>query len=208
MKKFIHLIFCILLAGCIFTGCGSTPQANSTPDESLLLDANVLTDYLRRSMSNKSQPENPQFNYLPFVFNCFFYKDQPDFCYYDENPVDPQTELLAIDIAGCEKIIHQVFNDKWDITQNLDSFYAEVTDTAVLFPVATGWGLMGYYPGDYIYSEFSGNGGQVVSHFELFGPDWSADDIAHKSFGNYKIIFDVVNENSETFLRFNRFEKE
>ncbi|MBR4036549.1 MAG: hypothetical protein IKJ05_07460, partial [Oscillospiraceae bacterium] len=63
-------------------------------------------------------------------------------------------------------------------------------------------------PGEYIYSEFSDDNTQVVSHFELFGPDWDDGDIAHKSCGNYKIIFNILTEDKETFLRFDRFEKE
>ncbi len=208
MKRFFTLLLCTLLTVCVFTGCADTPQQPVKPDESMLLDSNVITNYLCRSLGNKSQPETPEFNYLPFVFNCFYYKDQPDFCYYDETPVNPQTAMLTIDIAGSDRIIHQVFDDSWDITQNTDSFFVEVTDTSVLFPTEVGWGLMGYYAGDYIYSEFSDDNTQVVSHFELFGSDWDASDIAHKFYGNYKIIFDITTENEETFLRFNRFEKE
>ena len=211
MKKVIAFILCTVMITATFTACGSQTVGNATDiqvDESLLLDSNVLTDYLCRSLNNKSQPEDGQFNYLPFVFSCYFYKDQPEFCYYDETPVDPYTEQLTIDIAGCDKIIHQVFDDSWDITQNLAGYAADVTDTAVLFPTALDWGLMGYYAGDYIYSEFNDDKTRVVSHFELFGPDWDGDDIAHKSYGDYQIIFDIVTENNETFLRFNRFEKE
>lgn len=207
MKKFVSLLLVAVMAVCMLSGCGQTPQSSALPDESLLLDANVLTDYLCHSLNNKKQPEDGEFYYLQFVFSCFYYKDQPDFCYYDSTPVSSEEELV-INLDTSRKIMHQVFNLDWDITENVNGFSTRVKDNDLLFTLGFGWGLMGYYPGEYIYSEFSDDNTQVVSHFELFGPDWDGDDIAHKSCGNYKIIFDIVTEDTETFLRFDRFEKE
>jgi len=55
MKKFLSMIIFVLIMG-IFTGCTDTEQARQ-PDKSLLLDANVLTDYLCRSLNSKKSPE-------------------------------------------------------------------------------------------------------------------------------------------------------
>lgn len=205
MKKFLSMIIFVLIMG-IFTGCTDTEQARQ-PDESLLLDANVMTDYLCRSLNSKKSPEEADFNYLQFVFSCFYYKDQPDFCYYDATPLDKENDALIINLDASRKIMHQVFGIDWDITENVTGFSTKTEDNHLLFYLGFGWGLMGYAPGDYIYSEFDDNG-HVVTHFDLDGPDWDADDIATKPYGRYTVIYDITNENGQEFLRFNRFEKE
>lgn len=53
MKRFLSLILCMLMSVCIFTGCSDTQPENAIPDESLLLDTNVMTDYLCRSLNSK-----------------------------------------------------------------------------------------------------------------------------------------------------------
>ena len=207
MKRFLSLILCMLMSVCIFTGCSDTQPENAIPDESLLLDANVMTDYLCRSLNSKKSPEEADFNYLQFVFSCFYYKDQPDFCYYDATPLT-EDESLVINLDASRKIMHQVFGIDWDITENVNGFSTRVSDNNLLFTTGFGWGLMVYYPGEYIYSDFSDDSTQVVSHFDLNGPDWDADDIATKPYGRYTVIYDITNENGQEFLRFNRFEKE
>lgn len=206
MKRFLSLILCMLMSVCIFTGCGDSEQQSKQPDESLLLDANVLTDYLCRSLNGRKTPEEADFNYLQFVFSCFYYKDQPDFCYYDDTPLT-EDESLVINLDDSRKIMHQVFDLEWDITENVTGFSTRVSGNNLLFTTGLDWGLMGYSAGDYIYSEFSGNG-HVSSHFELTGPDWDDGDIATKPYGRYTIIYDIINEDGNEFLRFNRFEKE
>ena len=210
MKRIMAFALCAAMIAATFTACGSHNDGNTTDiqvDESLLLDANVLTDYLCHSLDSKKQPEDKEFYYLKFVFNCFYYKDQPDFCYYDATPLNSEEELI-INLDVSKKIMHQVFDLDWDITENVTGYATTVEGNNLLFTTGFGWGLMGYYPGEYVYSEFSDDNTHVVSHFELFGPDWDDGDIAHKSYSDYKIIYDVMAENNETFLRFNRFEKE
>ena len=207
MKKLLSIMLCILMSVCIFTGCGDSEQQVKQPDESLLLDANVLTDYLCCSLNSRKTPEEADFNYLQFVFSCFYYKGQPDFCYYDDTPLDEKYGDLVINLETSRKIMYQVFGIDWDITQHTNGFSTEIKDGYMLFPTAIGWGLMGYAPGNYIYSEFCDNN-QVVSHFDLNGPDWNDGDIATKPYGRYTVIYNIINENGQEFLRFNRFEKE
>ncbi len=170
MKRFSSLILCMLMSVCIFTGCGDSEQQSKQPDESLLLDANVLTDYLCRSLNGRKTPEEAEFDYIEFIFECLFNKDQPDFCYYDPTPLDEKSDDLVINLETSRKIIYQVFGMEWDITQHTEGYATDVYDEYMLFPTALGWGLMDYSAGDYIYSEF-GDNNQVISHFDLNGPD-------------------------------------
>ncbi|MBR4036218.1 MAG: hypothetical protein IKJ05_05765, partial [Oscillospiraceae bacterium] len=134
MKKFLSMIIFVLIMG-IFTGCTDTEQARQ-PDESLLLDANVMTDYLCSSLNSKKSPEEADFNYLQFVFSCFYYKDQPDFCYYDATPLT-EDESLVINLDASRKIMHQVFDLDWDITENVNGFLLyDLPETGSLLSVA------------------------------------------------------------------------
>ena len=203
MKKLI----CLLMV--LVSLCGCVPQAKESQavDESLLLDANVMTQYIPGAVLMKSSLEEPEFGYLYFVFMCNFDKDQPDFCYYSPIPVD-ENEYLHIDIETSKKIVWQVFGDQWDILENKES-HIKNDETTVYHPTAVGWGVWGYRAADgYIWSEFNSDKTQVHTHFELLGPDYDADDIATKSYGNYKIVYNIVSEDGQTFIRFDHFEKE
>ena len=203
MKKLICL-FLVLFTLC---GCVAENKESLAVDESLLLDANVISEYVTSAVNIKSSIEEPRFNYKYFVFMCNFDKSQPDYCYYSPVPID-EDEYLHIDIETSKKIVWQVFGDEWYILENKEE-HIKNDETTVYHPTAVGWGLWGYRTADgYIWSEFNSDKTQVHTHFELIGPDYDADDIAHKSYGNYKIVYNIVNEMEETFLRFDRFEKE
>ena len=207
MKKFFTFVLSIVMSVSFLTGCGATQPDDARHDENLLLDANVLTGYLCNSLNNRKTPEEAEFDYIEFIFECLFNKDQPDFCYYDPTPLDEKSDDLVINLETSRKIIYQVFGMEWDITQHTEGYATDVYDEYMLFPTALDWGLMDYSAGDYIYSEF-GDNNQVISHFDLNGPDWDDGDIATKPYGRYIIIYDIINEDGEEFLRFNRFEKE
>ena len=113
MKKLI----CLLLVLFTLCGCVATETQPPAVDESLLLDANVMTQYIPRAVLLESSLEEPEFWYLYFVFMCNFDKDQPDFCYYSPTPVD-ENEYLHMDIETSKKIVWQVFGNEWDILEN------------------------------------------------------------------------------------------
>lgn len=225
MKKLICVLFAMLFM-VAFVSCGERESVNSDissasdtdyenvqhtattaqPDDSLLLDANVMAEFISHSVILTSTLENPQFNYRYFVFKCNLDKSQPDFCYYSPVPVDSDGNL-HIDIATSSEIIWQVFGADWNIAEHIDQ-YTKKDDTTVYHPTEIGWGMQCYYPSDYVYSSFNNDKTQVVTTFEMFGPDNSSQDPDHKSYGRYKIIYDVIGADGQTFLRFNRFKKE
>ena len=225
MKKLICILVVVLFM-MTFVSCGERESENSDnstssdinyentrhtvtvaqPDDSLLLDANVMAEFIPRSVILTSTLENPRFNYRYFVFICNFEKNQPDFCYYSPVPVDSDGNL-HIDIATSSEIIWQVFGADWNIAEHIDQ-YTKKDDTTVYHPTEIGWGMQCYYPSGYVYSSFNSDKTQVVTTFEMFGPDDSSGDPDHKSYGRYKIIYDVMGADDQTFLRFNRFEKE
>ena len=203
MKKLI----CLLLVLFTLSGCAAENKESVTVDESLLLDANVMTQYIPGAVLMSSSLEQPEFWYMNFVFRCNFDKSQPDFCYYSPVPID-EKENLHIDIETSRKIVWQVFGEEWDILENKHD-YIKNDETTVYHPTAVDWGLWGYRAADgYIWSEFNSDQTRVHTHFELIGPDYEIGDNALKSYGNYKIVYNIMNENDETFLRFDRFEKE
>jgi len=237
MKKIIGILLILAMTIALFTGCvkagtdsssdsiASEPTMNSQeiinsetdssqPDEtvrtetepviddSLLLDANVMANYISRSIALYSTPEQPEFRQIFFVFMCSYYKDQPDFCYHSTEEIN-ENGGLPVNIADSSEIIWQVFGQEWDITAEITSY----DDTYAYIPTEIGWGMQSYHPGEYVYSSFSNDKTQVVTKFEMFGPDNSKGDPDHKSYGDYNLVYDIVGENGKTFLRFKRFEK-
>lgn len=230
MKKSICVLLTIILTAGVFTGCikannispesgtdissdnANSENTNITRDESLLLDANVLSGYLSLCLNHKSTPDAPEFNFLNFLFRCAI-ESQTDFCYYQLFPrVSEADDRNCFEYDKVKKVLWQVFGDaSWadSIFYDEDSLggWNHITDGDKIYMYTeTSW-LLSYHAGEYIYSEFSADGKQVISHIELFAPDTSSGDPGSKSIGNYNVVFDVVAENDETFLRFNRFEK-
>ena len=60
---------------------------------------------------------------------------------------------------------------------------------------------------DGVESVFSSDGTQIFSEFELLAADEGAADPDMISAGMYRVIYDIVTEDGETFLRFSHFEK-
>lgn len=178
-------------------------------DENLLLDANILSGYLALCLDTNTTPETPKFNYAQFLRHCAV-DNQKDFCYYSLfSRVNEKSGDYIIDYGTAQKLIGQVFNngewvENWfEDAETSDESYSK-EDNSIIMPTEVG-GVWFYYAGDFIYSEFSADNTQIISHFELFAPDDSSGDPGHKSLGNYNIVFDICTENGEQFLRFNRF---
>lgn len=189
----------------------SKDVTNIAADETLLLDANILSGYLSLCLDTNTTPETPKFNYAQFLRHCAV-DTQKDFCYYSLfSRVNEKSGDYLIDYGTAQKLIGQVFNDgEWvenwfeDAETSGESYSKE--DNSIIMPTEVG-GVWFYYAGEDVYSEFSADNTQVISHLELFAPDASSGDPGHKSLGDYNIVFDICTENGETFLRFNRFEK-
>lgn len=184
---------------------------NIAADENLLIDANILSRYLSLCLDTKTTPETPKFNYAQFLRHCAV-DNQKDFCYYSLfSRLNEKSGDYLIDYDTAKKMISQVFNDeKWvdnwfkDAEISGESYSKEYN--SIIMPTEVG-SVWFYHAEDFIYSEFSADKAQIISHFELFAPDDSSGDPGHKSLGNYSIIYDIMKENGETFLRFNKFEK-
>ncbi len=189
------------------------PEQTRTPerDESLLNAANFLTPVLVLSMDTLSAPANPDFSEATILFSIA-YKESPEYYYKDIFPLVDDFNY-QFKISEANKVIYQLLGDKeFNAMSYADHLpnggYNSETD-ALELSLEFGWvSLLPYHTGDFLYSEFSGDSSQIVSHFELFIPDETADDPDTVSDGNYSLIYDIVTENGETFLRFNRFEKE
>lgn len=211
MKKIICILLSAVLSVGFCCGCNKVNTNDIIADESLLSDANVLSKYLPLCLNTETTPETPEFNYAQFLRHCAV-DNQKDFCYYSLfSRVNEKSGDYLINYGTAQKLIDQVFNDgEW-----VDNWFKEAEnsgesyskeDNSIIMPTEVG-GVWFYYARDPVYSEFSDDGRQVISHFELFAPDASSGDPGHKSLGDYSIVYDIIVENEDTFLRFNRFEK-
>jgi len=219
MKKLICVFLSFVLCLSIFTGCTSGNETENSSnadssyieDESLLLDANILSGYLSLCLDTKTTPEAPEFNFGHFLVRCAI-ETQEDFCYYNLfSRASPQSGDYCFGYSVVKKVLKQVFNDDewtdyWFNEADLSGISHSKEDNTIIMATETGE-VWSYHAGEYIYSEFSADGKQVISHIELFAPDASSGDPGSKSIGNYNIVFDICSEDNETFLRFNRFEK-
>ncbi len=189
------------------------PRPAQTParDEKLLNAANFLTPVLVLSMDTLSAPANPDFVETAILFSIAS-KDSPEYYYKNIFPLVNDFNH-QFKISDANKVIYQLLGDsRFDAMSYADHLpnggYNSETD-ALELSLDFGWvSLPPYHTGDFLYSEFSADSSQIISHFELFIPDETADDPSTISDGNYRLIYDIVTENGETFLRFNRFEKE
>ncbi|MBR5252070.1 MAG: hypothetical protein IKV52_04540 [Oscillospiraceae bacterium] len=232
MKKLLSVLLILAICISVFAGCSfpadstdsghtdaqegisgeGTDSEITTPDPSLLLDANVLSKMLPPCLDTNTTPEDPQFSFTWFMLKCAVEKEK-EFCYYNIFPNTGEPDYFdSFKYADVQKVFGQVFNAKafadelfapgrfegWSHRIEGDTLYLATETGSVWF----------YHAGDYIYSEFANNNRQVVSHIELFAPDASSGDPGHRSIGGYKIYYNVLTEDGETFLRFDRFEKD
>ncbi len=185
------------------------PAVDVIADGNALLSANILTQRITPCVKITSTPENPEFIYRMLMTQLSGQEDE-NFCYYNIFPmIENGSQFKA---TNMEKVMRQLMgNYEWDgetdfgIPPNGD--WNKATQSYE-FSTDFGWGVQFYYTGDYVYSEFANSNTQVISHFELFGPVKDSPDPDHESYGNYRLIYDIVSEDGETFLRFNRYEKE
>lgn len=184
------------------------PPIDIIKSDTALETANILTEKLTNCISLDSLPEQPVFSKNMFL--CIIhYIDNPDFCYYNIFPLLQSSFKTQFKTTNMEKVIQQVIGDyKWKAEKDFftDSEFNEETQSYE-FSTDFGWGVQ-FYQARNISSNFSADRKQVYSTFEMIGPDKSiTTDPAHKSYGNYRAVFDIITENDETFLRFNRYEK-
>ncbi len=180
-------------------------------DGNALQTANALTPMLVSSLNARSESEfvNPDFS--EFYIICFMATVNPDCAYKNIFPeVGYNYQFKITDI---NKLIHQLLGDKtFDAMYYADKLpngsYNPQTD-ALEFSTDFGWGgLDTAHTGNEITSRFSDVENQVVTRFELFCSTGNQNDPETASVGWYNLIYDVVTDEGETFLRVNRFEKE
>lgn len=180
-------------------------------EEKLLLNANIMSKYLAYCYNPNHQDKEPQFSYLQFLILCATAKEE-NFSYYNFFPYVYENRgdvYFKYDLV--KKLMYQTFDDEtWVDNEFKEMDFTGIshtkTDEGIIHATEFGW-LSACFAGDFIYSEYSADNTQIVSHFEFFVPDTSSGDPDSKSDGNYIIVYDVMEENGETFLRFNRFEK-
>ena len=173
-----------------------------------LTSATILTEKITFSMSTSSTPENPVLDKRMFI--CLLNNiENKDFCYYNIFPLMPDRNTRQFKTTNMEKVICQVFGDySWNAKKNFfkDTYFNEKSQSYE-FCTDFGWGVL-FYSAKNITSSFSSDGKQVYSDFDMDGPDFSIIyDPAHKSYGRYRAVYDIVTESGETFLRFNRYQK-
>ena len=211
MKKIVCILLSAVLCIGLCCGCNRVNTNEFITDEILLSDANILSSYLSLCLNTNSTPELPKFNHAQFLIKCAVEK-QSDFCYYNLfSRVNEQSGDYHFDYDTVKELIYQVFNDvewvdNWFKEAEISSERFSKEDNSIILPTEVG-GVWFYYAGEPIYSEFSDDGRQVISRFELFAPDASNGDPGHKSLGDYSIVYDIIVENEDVFLRFNRFEQ-
>ena len=186
------------------------PPVNVVDTDTALICADIITEKITPAVRISSTPENPQFNYQFFICQLA-YIDNPQFCYYNIFPMLQDKGVSQFKTTNMNKVIHQVFGDyNWDALTDYgmppNGGYNEKTESFE-FSTDFGWGLQFYWANGDINSYFSADGKQVYSEFEMLAPDSSSGDPDHKSIGNYRLIYDIVTEDGETFLRFNRYQK-
>ena len=186
------------------------PAVDVIKNENALVSADILTAKLTTAIRTSSTPESPAFNYQLLICRLNYIEDT-QFCYYNIFPLLTDKGVSQFKATNMNKVIHQIFGDyAWNATTDYgtppNGGYNENTKSFE-FSTDFGWGLMFYCVNGDINSQISADGKQVYSEFEMLAPDSSSGDPGHKSIGNYRLIYDVISENGETFLRFNRYEK-
>lgn len=231
MKKLLSVLLILAICLSVFAGCSlpadstseDTDLQNSASDTDagsdtieadpgLLLDANVLSKILPLCLDTNSTPEDPQFSFTWFMLLCAVEKEE-EFCYYNIFPNTGEPDYYkSFKYADVQKVFGQVFRakafaDELFAPGRFEGWAHRIEGDTLYLATETG-SVWFYRAGDYIYSEFTDGNRQVVSHIELFAPDASSGDPGHRSIGGYKIYYNVLTEDGETFLRFDRFEKD
>ncbi len=184
------------------------PPVDITKNGSALVSADILTEKITSCMVTGSKPEKPSFHKTMFICSIN-YIDDPRFCYYNIFPLLPDQSGSQFKTSNTERVVQQVFGDySWSATKNFreESDYNPQT-LSYEFSTDFGWGVM-FWSARNISSSFSADGKQVYSVFDLSGPDPAiTTDPEYKEYGKYRAVYDIVTEDGETFLRFNKYEK-
>ena len=123
----------------------------------------------------------------------------------------PDRNNYQFKTTNMEKVIRQVLGDyQWnaekDFGQPPNGGFSKERQSFE-FSTDFGWGVM-FWSARNISSSFSSDGKQVYSDFDLRGPDPAiTTDPEYKEYGKYRAVYDIVTEDGETFLRFNKYEK-
>ena len=182
------------------------PPVNVIKSGNALATADILTEKL--TVCLKSSPETPSFTKVMFICMLSYIEDK-NFCYYNIFPLMPGRNNYQFKTTNMEKIIRQVLGDyQWDAEKDFGQppnggFSKE--RQSFEFSTDFGWGL-NYYSAKNITSSFSPDGKQVYSQCEIKYHDEGSDH-GDERLGKYRAVYDIVTEDGDTFLRFNKYEK-
>ncbi|MBQ7816759.1 MAG: hypothetical protein IJ339_05345, partial [Oscillospiraceae bacterium] len=177
----------------------------SYPTEVLSYSAKVIAERVVNSMSTDSVPESPEFHKMFFLFTMAYSEYQNEnFIYNNAFPYTETGLATVFDFDTCDKVIYQVYGDSnW---QAKDKFpeYSIQGDKAVQ-STEIGWGVLFYGLKGEKEVYFSNDNTQITVRAEMVGPGDTTLDPEIISWGIYDVVLDIVKENGEQFLRFNRF---
>ena len=186
------------------------PAVDVIGADNALICADIISERITRAVNTSSTPENPQFNYRFFICRMT-YIDDTEFCYYNIFPLLQDKGVSQFKVTNMNKVIRHVFGDyDWDVLTDFGNPpNGEYNENTKSFEFSTdfGWGVQSYRVNGDINSYFSDDGKQIYSEFEMLAPDSSSGDPDHKSIGHYRLVYDIITEDGETFLRFNRYQK-
>ena len=170
-------------------------------DKDELLDfADDLAEILALCLDETTTPENPQFNMAELFVRLATQEDE-DFPYNPMKDWIDRSYNLALPVWAANQIKTQIFGEELNENDDFD-----ISDETLAISTEIGWGMRSYYAEE-TDSNFNNDKTQIITTFEMFAPDHSSTEPDEISIGNYKVVFDVVNEYEMTYLRFNHFEK-
>lgn len=180
------------------------PAVNVIKSGNALATADILTEKLTVCLN--SSPETPSFSKVMFI--CMLnHIENKNFCYYNIFPLMPDRNNYQFKTTNMEKVIRQVLGDySWDAKRDFfkDADFNEKSQSYE-FSTDFGWGLNYSYAKN-ITSSFSPDGKQVYSQCEIKYHD-EGSDYGDEQLGKYRAVYDIVTEDGEIFLRFNRYQK-
>ena len=170
-------------------------------DKDELLDFSVrLTEIITLALDENTTPENPQFNTAEIMVRLAT-EENRDYPYSPMKEYIDQSYNLVLPVWAVNLVKTQILGEEIDENDNID-----VSEETLTIPTEIGWGMQSYYA-ENVNCEFNGDKTQIITTFEMFAPDSSGGDPDEVSIGNYKAIFDVLNDYEMTYLRFNHYEK-
>lgn len=182
-------------------------ENNVVTSEKISYSAEIIAERLVNSMVTNSVPESPEFNKTFFLFAVADKEYQNDkFIYNNAFPYAENGFDTVFDFATCEKVIQQVYGDsRWKAEDSFSENFIQ-GDKAVQ-STDIGWGVLYYGLNDDREIIVSEDGTQLTVRAEMVGPGDTSKDPEIISWGVYDVVFDIMTENGEQFLRFNKFNK-